>query len=197
MRSRFTRLAAPLVVTLFACQGRGAVEGEKSGADAGAPAVRAGPASGALRYAAPACPQRYAFTMSIGSPAAAAAGLQLRGELLLETIDERRLALRVDKLDGALGLPPALSDTLGARFVLEIADDRRSLAAVERPTPFWDAFGTFGGLQVFWPTLPESTDPGASATWTLALPKSSGPAAPSPAGPRLVPQAAVQPPGDP
>ncbi|MEZ4382409.1 MAG: hypothetical protein R3A79_13745 [Nannocystaceae bacterium] len=197
MRRR-SALAAPLVVLLCACQGDASTATAKGGPAAegrATPAVAAATEAAALRYAAPSCALRYAFTMNVGAPAAKS-GLPLRGELVLEGIDEGRLALRVDSLDAEPSLPPVLADSKGARFILELADDGRSLTAVERPSAFWDSFGTFGGLHVFWPTLPEGADEGATATWTVPLPRAAGAPQP-PVAPKLVPEAAAGRPAEP
>jgi hypothetical protein len=150
---------------------------------AGLEVAQAEPPASALRWQTPSCELEYQLRVTIdiemidtdgGLKGATLPkqGLRITGGWTAQTEGARMLLRHRDLTLAQLQdgqQRPANAQPPGTLAEIRLETDGRAWTEVEGPTALWSAFGSWMGLVLFHPALPETSTVGARTTWPLLV----------------------------
>lgn len=132
----------------------------------------------ALRWQPPSCELEYQFRVTLDielvgeDTSLPSSGLRIAGGWTAQA-DGSRMLLRnrdivISHVQAGIQRPgnPQPAGTLAE---IRLETDGRSWTEVDGPTSLWSAFGSWMGLTLFHPAMPEGTTPGARGAWPLLV----------------------------
>jgi hypothetical protein len=155
-----------------------ALGGRFDTAVAGLEVAAVDPPESALRWQAPSCELEYQLRVTIDielvgeETSLPSSGLRIVGGWTARA-DGARMLLR----NGDLNLShvqagiqrPSNGQPAGTLAEIRLETNGSMWTEVDGPTSLWSAFGSWSGLTLFHPAIPEATTPGAGGLWPLLL----------------------------